>query len=165
MNSEEKLINDIKINPGTEFENKLLGLLRGKNTFRRKRHFPWLSAAALIIGFGMGHFFGIPDTEKTQKQFVLLLHTGEHMTGTEEEHVREYGAWADMLNSKHALVAGEKLADAFVVLGREKPLENTSIGGYFIIQAENEDLARNLALTCPHLKYGGWIELRMIEPT
>jgi len=39
------------------------------------------------------------------------------------------------------------------------------IGGYFAVSADSYDDAVKLAAECPHLKYGGRIELREIEPT
>ena len=37
------------------------------------------------------------------------------------------------------------------------------IGGYFAIQAEDYDEAVRLAEGCPHLDYGGLIELRQVD--
>jgi hypothetical protein len=37
------------------------------------------------------------------------------------------------------------------------------IGGYFAIQAEDYDEAVSLAGECPHLDYGGLIELREVD--
>ena len=39
------------------------------------------------------------------------------------------------------------------------------IGGYFAIEAADYDEAVRLSSDCPHLKYGGRIELREIQPT
>jgi hypothetical protein len=39
------------------------------------------------------------------------------------------------------------------------------IGGLFAIKADDYEKAVEIARECPHLKYGGRIELREIEPT
>ena len=37
------------------------------------------------------------------------------------------------------------------------------VGGYFLIQAEDDDQAVELSRDCPHLKYGARIELRRVD--
>ena len=39
------------------------------------------------------------------------------------------------------------------------------IGGLFTIKAADYDEAVEISKECPHLKYGGRVELREIEPT
>ncbi len=39
------------------------------------------------------------------------------------------------------------------------------IGGIFTIDADSYDEAVEISKDCPHLKYGGWIEVREVEPT
>jgi len=43
--------------------------------------------------------------------------------------------------------------------------EHSSLGGYFLIKAQDMNAALAIARTCPHLKYGGSIEIRPIEDT
>lgn len=166
MDSEKKILNDIKIYPDATFESKLIELLRQKNLFRIKKHYPWFVAAALLIGFTVGRFLPLakPDPESNSPQFVLLLHGGNNMMGAEEEQLREYGEWAQLLESKNVLVTGEKLKDRGILIGNVTSDFNMSVGGYFIIRVDTEENAKKLALSCPHLKYGGWIELKMIDP-
>ena len=38
-----------------------------------------------------------------------------------------------------------------------------ALGGYFAIKAADYDEAVEISKNCPHLKYGGWIELRKID--
>ena len=38
------------------------------------------------------------------------------------------------------------------------------VGGYFLIEAADYDEAVEISKGCPHLKYGGRIELRQIDP-
>jgi hypothetical protein len=37
------------------------------------------------------------------------------------------------------------------------------VGGFFIIRAADYDEACSLALSCPHLSYGGGVEVRQIQ--
>jgi hypothetical protein len=39
------------------------------------------------------------------------------------------------------------------------------LAGYFIIGAASLEEARSIARDCPHLKYGGSVEIRRIEAT
>src|SRR5271169_2594028 len=43
--------------------------------------------------------------------------------------------------------------------------EDTNLGGYFVIAAPNLDAALAIARTYPHLKHGGTIVIRPIDPT
>ena len=40
-----------------------------------------------------------------------------------------------------------------------------ALGGYFAIKAVDYDEATKISKGCPHLKYGGWIELRKVDST
>lgn len=114
-------------------------------------------------------------------QFMLLLHenpasfadvTPEQM----EQVIGEYVAWREALEKQGRLAGGEKLrdeggrhlsgfgADLKVVDG---PFAEAAevIGGYFTVEARDYDDAVEVAKNCPHLKYGGRIELRQVEPT
>jgi len=71
------------------------------------------------------------------------------------------------------LVAGEKLEEEMDILRKsgdrlttqEKSFrgEHRGIAGYFIIRAASLDQALRIAGGCPHLDYGGEIEVRGIE--
>ena len=37
------------------------------------------------------------------------------------------------------------------------------VGGYFLIRASSYDVAVEIARTCPHLRYGGRIEVRQVD--
>lgn len=114
-------------------------------------------------------------------QYMLLLHestTGFADLSAEDiqQIIGEYVAWSNSLAEQGKLIGGEKLKDEG---GKSLSIQNGSlrvtdgpfaeskevIGGYFTISADNFDEAVDLAGTCPHLKYGGRIELREVEPT
>ena len=112
-------------------------------------------------------------------QFILLLHEDpsafEGVSAEEIQHViEEYGAWRQKLAEEGRLVGGEKLEDgtARQLSATDGRVEVTDgpfaeskevIGGYFLIEAEDYDEAVTISRECPHLRYGGRIELRRIE--
>ncbi len=91
-----------------------------------------------------------------------------------EKVIGDYMAWSNKLGEEGKLVGGEKLKDDG---GKHLSINNGSlrvtdgpfteakeiIGGYFTINAANYEEAVKIAETCPHLKYGGRIELREVE--
>ncbi len=79
--------------------------------------------------------------------------------------IARYAAWR-----RERAVLGEKLADDGGLLLRgddAQPLRPAGdmIGGLFVIEAADDAEARAIAATCPHLQFGGSIELRRIEDT
>jgi hypothetical protein len=112
-------------------------------------------------------------------QFMLLLH--EHPANftnvTLEEIqaiIQEYTAWRDQLAAAGRFVGGHKLKDEG---GRHLKMHHEQLrvvdgpyaeakevmGGYFIVSAADYDEAVEVSKSSPHLKYGGWIELRQID--
>lgn len=108
------------------------------------------------------------------ERFVLLLHEGAGMTVPANEAeaatiVARYRAWAAAMAAKQALELGEKLRDGegYVLQAKDDVprTQRNGIGGLFILRAPDYAAARELARTCPHLQYGGTIELRRIHDT
>lgn len=115
------------------------------------------------------------------KQYMLLLH--ESTTGMAdlsadaiEQIIADYVAWSNKLGEAGRLAGGEKLREdgGRFLEGSGDDLRVTDgpfaeskeiIGGYFTILADDYDDAVSLASDCPHLTYGGRIELREVEPT
>lgn len=115
--------------------------------------------------------------------FILLLHdqpelfanlTAEDM----QRVVTKYVEWRSKLGRDGKLTGGNKLRDdagrvleprsrGATVEVRDGPFTETKdvIGGYFIINALDYDEAIEISRACPHLMFGGRIELREIEPT
>ena len=88
--------------------------------------------------------------------------------------IKAYTGWADRMRSEGRLKGGEKLSDDAGKVMRTKggrvtvtdgPYAETKeiVGGYFVISAKDYDEACRVAETCPHLGYGGRIELRQIH--
>ena len=151
-------------------------------------------AASLILGLVLGRKTGTvaPDTTASappiataaapKDKYVLLLHGPARTRATtpaqaaadsanERALVAEYGAWAGQLAAAGVLVAGEKLADDPLTMltanGATEPPRMTAdeLGGFFIIQAADSAEAFRIARECPHLKHGGTVQVRKIEPT
>jgi hypothetical protein len=132
-----------------------------------------LAAAALIAalaGYGIGarrsNGYSGPawmDARGPESTFLILL----HMDSTfQHGHLAEYQSWAEGLERSGTLVGSERLgSDSAAWFG--PPHATAALGdhlaGFFVIRAKNEAEARRIAETCPHLKYGGRIELRMID--
>jgi hypothetical protein len=87
---------------------------------------------------------------------------------------KEYMAWTDRIRAEGRHKAGDKLTDdAGKVItaqgGRttvtDGPYAESKevVGGYYIISAGDYAEACRVAETCPHLKFGGRIEVRQIE--
>lgn len=107
-------------------------------------------------------------------QFMLLLHEqpSDFANVSAEEIqaiIQEYDDWR-----RQVAAVGHKLKDEG---GRHLKLHNDQLrvvdgpyaeakevmGGYFIVQAADYDEAVKVSQSCPHLKYGGSIQLREIE--
>lgn len=112
-------------------------------------------------------------------QFLLLLHeTPADFAAISPEQIQgiiqEYSAWAEALRRQDKLVGSHKLKDdgGRQLTRRDGKLRVTDgpyaearevVGGYFLVRAKDYDEAARLAEGCPHLKYGGRIEVRQID--
>lgn len=111
------------------------------------------------------------------ERFLLLLHGPASRGGPSPDAaaqravVEEYRAWAERLRSAGQLVSAEKLADEPLrMVARDSsyvPPRFTAeeVGGYFLIQVVDSATAYRVARESPHLKYGGTVQVRRIEPT
>ena len=112
-------------------------------------------------------------------KFILLLHENPadfaNVSAEEIERIiGEYTAWRRKIETEGRYEGSNKLKDEG---GRHLSMRNQQLrvvdgpyaeakevmGGYFVINAANYDEAVEISKGCPHLKYGGWIELREIE--
>ena len=112
-------------------------------------------------------------------RFLLLLHEppGRVQAPSPESGralVEEYKAWAAEGARSGFLLGGEKLKDGGNLVAESGASPGSTaialdpgrpfIGGYFLIRASGYDEAVELARTCPHLRHGGIIEVRQIDP-
>jgi hypothetical protein len=84
--------------------------------------------------------------------YMMLLHEAppdfSQFSAEDIQHViDEYKNWRNRVAAQGKLVGGAK------------------IGGYFTIEAADYNEAVEICSDCPHLTYGGRIELREVEPT
>jgi hypothetical protein len=126
-------------------------------------------AALALVAFALGRFWPsdtTPVPPATRSEFVLLLYGAESPPEAEAARVTEYGAWARELAQTGRRVSGERLGDAAWAVG-PAPADDArgAILGYFVIEAEDEREAVGLAERHPHLRHGGWIEVRPIGGT
>jgi hypothetical protein len=88
--------------------------------------------------------------------------------------IERYVAWGAGLREKGALLASDKLADdAGRVMRKgdgkvrvtDGPYSETKevLGGHYTVSAPSYEAAIDLARDCPHLDYGGTIEVRQID--
>lgn len=112
-------------------------------------------------------------------EFMLLLHQyptpGSDLSPEQIQRViGEYKDWSQKLAAAGKLKGGNKLTNEggrslAVTDGKlavtDGPYSETkeAIGGFFQIEAADYDQAVSMASDCPHLKYGGRIELRQIH--
>jgi len=150
-------------------------------------------AASLFIGMALGHRStnaasetavpapNITPTSATKQKYVLLLHGPARArsltqptaadSAAERAIVAEYSAWARGLAATGSLVMAEKLADDPLTMlaasGATEAIRGTAdeLGGFFVIQAADSAEAFRIARDCPHLRHGGTVQVRRIEPT
>ena len=110
-------------------------------------------------------------------QYILLLHESPtDATAMSPEEIQrvieEYRAWSQSMGQAGNMVGGQKLTDegGRRLKGWGNQLSVTDgpwaeakevIGGFFHINAKDYDEAVRLASSCPALKYGGRIDLRV----
>lgn len=149
-------------------------------------------AASVLLGVVVGRRSTSPATPAVQpstrlasapakEKYVLLLHGRSRPpsagpptaadSAAERAIVDEYRAWAISLANSGSLVSAEKLADdPLTMLVADRTVQmarNTSdeLGGFFLIQVADSAEAFRIARACPHLRHGGSVQVRRIEPT
>ena len=115
--------------------------------------------------------------QTTDRYALLLFESDEYRPAAtadaQKGRVLEYGAWIRAKGENGRFVDGEKLAKdgrwcrtrsgGVEVLDPVTDNVRGLLAGYFIIGASSYDEAVDLARDCPHLRYGGTIEVRRIE--
>ena len=136
------------------------------------------SVALFLGGLAIGRFGTRPAAPEDERpRFALFLYEGpeyrQPAPGAMEERVREYVDWAGAERHDGTVEGGEKLGDGEdMVVGPDgtagprpsKPGE-PRLAGYFLIRAADRGSALVIARSCPHVRYGGTIVVREIDPT
>lgn len=165
-----------------ELEQRVVAALRRQDLLRQgparlqgKRIWWWMSAAAaMVVFFGAGWWVGLSQRASQppalHPTYLLLLREGpahQAVAAVEEQRrVQEYVAWAQHLAESGVGVRGEKLKadERLLGAGAEAPeSQRGSIAGFFLLEAGSYEEAVRIASDCPHLRYGGTIEVRPIE--
>ena len=108
-------------------------------------------------------------------QYMFLIRGDDEVERSPAEMqgiVEEYMAWARKLRSEGRMRGGDELAsNGKMIRGfgssatvSDGPFAETkeAIGGYFLIDADDENHALAIAKDCPGLKRGGAVEVRAI---
>lgn len=113
----------------------------------------------------------VDETASSAPQWILLLHepTGAPLTvaGTVEAAaaVEEYRAWAMALAGDGRLVSAEKLEDGPGAWIPEAAARPTLVSGFFLVRAPDRAEAERIAAESPHVRRGGTVEVRRVDPT
>lgn len=172
--------------PPAGLEQATVATLTARNLLRRprRRFGAALALAASVLlfagGLAVGRFVGdgaaVPPADG-RPRFALFLYEGPEYAqpapGRMDERIREYAAWAGAVRTDGVVEGGEKLKDGEDVAiepggsGGAVPSapDPSRLAGYFLIRAPDQRAALEIARSCPHVRYGGRIVLREIEPT
>ena len=112
-------------------------------------------------------------------KYMLLLHDsidGFSAMSPEEmqQVIRKYMAWGETLRNGGLLHDSQKLTDEPGRVIRSNkgqtrvtdgPYSETKevLGGYYTVIADDYEAAVEIARTCPHVDYGGTIEIRQVH--
>ena len=88
--------------------------------------------------------------------------------------IAKYKAWGERLRDAGRIAGGNKLEDGTGRMMRgtgaqvrisDGPFTETKdvIGGFYILKAASYEEAVDLCRDCPHLEYGGGIEIRRVQ--
>ena len=86
-----------------------------------------------------------------------------------QEDIRQYTQWVEELAKNDHFISGEPLESRGWQLKKDDIITNgpfiesrEAISGYFIIKADSDEQALELAKTCPVFRAGGFLEIRPI---
>ena len=145
------------------------GLLAEKAN--RQVYWKWsMSLAASILLFISGIYFERINTSEMieiepTKGYVLLLHEDNRFSpGDPMEMYTEYNTWMTETFEKGVKITGQELKEEAVLVDQGGQTSTASAErrttGYFILEAENLEMAVQVAQKNPHIKYGGTIEVK-----
>ena len=119
-----------------------------------------IAASLLVAAFAAGRLTAPRATAVSQQhEFALLIYGGEP-SGSPDDRVGEYAAWAAKIRGEGRRISGERLSDESWSIGAASA--NLPLRGFFIVQARDDEEARRLAQEHPHVRYGGGIVVRPV---
>ncbi len=162
-----------EVAPDDGLEQRTIAALRARSLLRnprpswRVRPAGWLVAAGIMaMAFVSGFAAGRAGTEpaRPEASFALMLY-GSVGGDSAQQLLRaaEYGRWARAAHEGARVVGGEALGDHVGDAGVAGAADD--LVGFFLVQARDREAAARLAADCPHVKYGGRVVVREIQPT
>lgn len=182
LNEEEKRAFDQLINnaiPPKALEQKIVDQLVEKGEIKRENHMHLVLkrlavAAVLILLFGLGFYAGkfavlFQGHSDIPVAYMLLLHEdSDFIPGDPDERFSEYAQWMFGTAQRGIPINGQEMApEASYVLSPNQYVDvpsdqESKITGYFVVSTTSIEQAVEVAQTCPHVKYGGKIEVKKI---
>jgi len=156
-NLEEQIINELKKK----------NLIK-KNIMKTSKRRTWIiGIAASVLLFVVGYIAGGSSSSDITSGYVLLLHEDENFqpVGSEIEIFTKYATWMGKMALSGVSITGKELSPESTSWLSD--VNNTSainygkdkISGYFIIDINDQAEAEKIALSSPHIKFGGTVEL------
>jgi hypothetical protein len=130
----------------------------------------FVMSLVFISGWFLNQYFTSPKTLTASNQkmkYMLILQHPKNFIDSQNQ-VKEYSDWLQMIRAKGVEAVGNELQEngLELVLGKESNLQANQnlepISGYFIISVKAETEAKEIAQTCPHLRYNGRVLLKKI---
>jgi hypothetical protein len=151
--------------PPASLEEATVARLRAMGVLRRPglvvRPIPAFLAfcASFLLGLAVRPLLPALHPADSRPLFLLLLYGDPQDRG--EEHRPEYVAWARGLAARGQLTGdGELTGEADVLKGAARVQGTEEPLGFFVLRATDRAEALKLSMGCPHLRYGGRVELR-----
>jgi len=151
--------------PPASLEEATIARLRGMGVLRKPglvvRPLPGFLAlcGSFLLGLAVWPLLPALHPGDSRPQFLLLLY-GEPQHRHQERR-DEYAAWARTLAARGQLTGDGELTGEVDILKETVPVEGTEEPlGYFVLRANDRAEALKLSMGCPHLRYGGRVELR-----
>jgi len=163
--------------PPAALEARVVASLAAHGLVRRRRAARWLAPlAAALAGLAGGWLLRgaerAPVAAPAAGALYLLLIEGEPAAARPpDELVASYRAWGEGLAARGRLAGAEKLSDEGIVLadGAEGParaleIGPATLGGYFLVRAASLAEAEAIARSSPHVRWGGRVTVRPVDP-
>jgi|SRR5579862_5942513 hypothetical protein len=142
---------------------RAMGVLRDRRRWFVVRSLPGLLALAVsfLLGLVARPLLSSGPPADSRHEFLLLLY-GDARERPGKEHRDEYVAWGEALASRGQLSSEAELAGDVETLsgGPREGASGETLLGFFILRARDRTEALQISAGCPHLRYGGRVELR-----
>ena len=161
--------------PPSSLEDQIIDVLKekkllNKDVMKTNKTRPWTIGIAASILFFIGGYFagnaGSDGSSEISSGYILLLHEDERFRpdGSEMEIFTEYAGWMGKMMLNGVNITGNDLSPestTWVSPEKESVTDDgrDKISGYFIIDVQDRLEAQKIALSSPHIKYGGTVEL------